>query len=160
MEARMTALRIAVTLVHVWSCVYTCGMSSDEAVERRDEIASDLWELQHDSSWRGISPAMHVIARLLAGIPDDLAWRIECAVAGNDLLARRTAAAVAAAVAVLTCLLLFGQPSTQPQILRQVLSPHMADCVLTAPPPQSTADFRTEIVTCAGAFFSTAPPRR
>jgi hypothetical protein len=160
MEACMSGLRVAMTLVRVWSYLYTCGMSSEAAVERRDEIASDLWELQHDSSWRGVSPAMHVVARLLAGIPDDLVWRVECAAAGDDLLARRAVAAVGAAVAVLACLLFFGQPSTQPQILRQVLSPRMAECVLTAPPPQSTADFRTEIVTCAGAFFGTAPPRR
>src|SRR5262245_26950716 len=159
METRMSGLRLAMTLVRVWSYLYTCGMSSEAAVERRDEIASDLWELQHDCDWRGVSPAIHVVARLFAGIPDDLAWRVECAAAGDDLLARRAVAAVAAAVAVLVCVLLLGRPSTQPQILRQVLSPRMTECVLTAPPPQSTAHFRTEIVTCAGAFFGTAPPR-
>ena len=40
---------------------------------------SDLWESQHDPGARptGMAHAVQIVARLLIGIPDDLAWMFE-----------------------------------------------------------------------------------
>ena len=45
---------------------------------RRRETESDLWESQHDpGASTGIRHAVQIVARLLIGVPDDLAWMFE-----------------------------------------------------------------------------------
>jgi hypothetical protein len=43
--------------------------------ERRDEIASDLWEQVHDVDQP--SAGIEIVARALLGVPADLSWRLE-----------------------------------------------------------------------------------
>jgi len=48
--------------------------------DRRAEIESDLWDFHEDARRRGCSPAaiaLHMLARLIAGLHDDLRWRVE-----------------------------------------------------------------------------------
>lgn len=144
-------LALAGALVRAWTRAYTWQLPAAVAGERRAEIASDLWELQHDPSQGGsLSRAAQTIARLLAGIPDDVRWR-----AGQieifDSMAARRAVAVGAAVLLVTSLvavpaLLAGSaPSGRARV---------EGCVIALPAPESTADLRVTIITCAGAFFS------
>jgi hypothetical protein len=72
------ATRLAIALVRAWTRLYTCGLPPGLRTARRAEIDSDLWELEHDQEpprqgWT----APQILARLLAGIPDDLAWRMD-----------------------------------------------------------------------------------
>ena len=68
-------------LVRNWARVYTLGLPSEIREARRAEIESDLWEHIHDSDLGRDAPspycASHALIRLLAGVPDDLLWRIE-----------------------------------------------------------------------------------
>jgi len=75
---RRTPLRAALSIVRLWTTIYTAGIPETLRDARREEIESDLWEAQHDSQSDPIRlSAMHVVARLVAGIPDDLGWRLE-----------------------------------------------------------------------------------
>ena len=69
------------SLVRSWTRVYTFGLTAEIREARRAEIESDLWEHAHDLELGGdaSSPfcALHELIRLLAGVPDDLLWRIE-----------------------------------------------------------------------------------
>jgi uncharacterized protein (TIGR03435 family) len=76
----MTAglLPLAMTLVRTWTRVYTHGLPQAERNDRQAEIESDLWEFTHDpDAPQGGWAAMQILARLLTGIPDDVAWRID-----------------------------------------------------------------------------------
>jgi hypothetical protein len=75
---KVTMLRLAVTAVLAWTRLYTWRMPPDLRDARRAEIESDVWEFQHDEETKaGLGAAAHLVARLLAGIPDDLLWRSE-----------------------------------------------------------------------------------
>ncbi len=75
-----------------WVGLYTLGLDTDARGERRDEIASDLWEQAHDSPAR--QTALAILLRCLLGIPADLSWRVEQARIG-ELPVRLLAAALA-----------------------------------------------------------------
>ncbi len=64
-----------------WVGLYTLGLQRDTRGERRDEIASDLWEQAHDKPSR--LTAMAILLRCLLGIPADLSWRVEQARIGE-----------------------------------------------------------------------------
>jgi hypothetical protein len=69
-------LELAIALVRLWTRVYTARMSPRLGAARRAEIESDLWEFQQDRVGRGsLPPIVHVLVRLVRGIPDDLCWR-------------------------------------------------------------------------------------
>ena len=68
-------LRAAMYAARLWTRLYTLGLSPRARGERLMEIESDLWEGQHDCGRPVI--AAETIARLLAGVPDDILWRIE-----------------------------------------------------------------------------------
>jgi hypothetical protein len=90
----MNALRLAMTVVRAWTRVYTYGLPPAERIARRAEIDSDLWESKHDpDASRGGWAAMQVLARLLIGIPDDLAWRTDVGATPHGAPARELAAA-------------------------------------------------------------------
>ncbi len=57
-----------------WVDRYTGGLQGETRVERRAEIASDLWEHRADSgeSW---STQLAIVSRCLRGAPADLSWR-------------------------------------------------------------------------------------
>jgi hypothetical protein len=68
--------RLAIALVRMWTRVYTARMSPELRDARRAEIESDLWEFQQDRVARGdLHPIVHVLIRVVLGIPDDLRWR-------------------------------------------------------------------------------------
>jgi hypothetical protein len=85
-------LPLATRLVRAWTRVYTFGVPPAERSARRAEIESDLWELEHDPDMRGRAAAQ-VLARLLLGIPDDLAWRLDVGAAARVAPGRALAAA-------------------------------------------------------------------
>jgi hypothetical protein len=73
-------LRGAIALVGGWTRFYTLHMDPVCRDERRAEIESDLWEFHEDARRGGQAPAViavHMLARLIAGIHDDLRWRLE-----------------------------------------------------------------------------------
>lgn len=68
----------AVRLVSRWTAYYTRDLDSLLAAERRDELASDLWEHGVASEARGASGAAtgaSILWRAARGIPADLSWR-------------------------------------------------------------------------------------
>jgi hypothetical protein len=65
------------SVVRIWTRLYTVGLPANQQLERRSEIASDLWELEHDATSTASARAIQTIARLLLGIPFDLLWRLE-----------------------------------------------------------------------------------
>ena len=70
----------AIGLVRGWTRFYTLRMDLPDRDRRRDEIESDLWEFHEDARRRGYPPAgiaVHMVLRLVFGIPHDLLWRIE-----------------------------------------------------------------------------------
>ena len=94
-------LPLAARLVRAWTFLYTCPLDSDVRDTRRAEIASDLWEFQHDDANRGdISSALHVSARLVSGIRDDVAWSLAEWMARTTPLARIAMLATAVALAL------------------------------------------------------------
>lgn len=61
-----------------WVALYTIGLARDVRQSRAAEIASDLWEQQHDAAREGtrvLAVALSIIGRTLRGIPSDLLWR-------------------------------------------------------------------------------------
>lgn len=96
----------AIGSVRVWTRFYTLQMDPVCRDGRRAEIESDLWEFHEDARRRGHSPqriAIHMLARLLLGVPHDVLWRIEYE--GDEAMMLRrstwmTVAAVGAAVSV------------------------------------------------------------
>src|SRR5688572_21283010 len=78
-------MRFAIACVRTWTWFYTQGLSCDERSARRHEIQSDLWEFKCDMAGNdGFGSALHILLRMLIGIPDDIAWRVEQeAVAGT-----------------------------------------------------------------------------
>ena len=70
----------AIGTVREWTRFYTLHMDPPDRNRRRNEIESDLWEFHEDARRRGYPPAaiaVHMLARLLFGIPHDLLWRLE-----------------------------------------------------------------------------------
>ena len=142
-------LRFAVILVRGWTRAYTWRMPPDLGESRCAEIESDLWELQQDPDrGRGLSPAAQVLGRFFMGLPDDVFWRVEQAVDGHDRLRRRTVALTAGTCVLVVLWVLpswFSRPSGRTRLV---------ECANSSAPPQTTAEFRTRIITCAGVFFT------
>lgn len=66
----MTAERLTLA----WVGWYTRGLADPVRQERRDEIASDLWEHRADADGRRIT-SLAILSRTLRGAPADLSWR-------------------------------------------------------------------------------------
>jgi hypothetical protein len=69
--------QVAAALVRGWTSVYTLGLSREDRARRRQEIESDLWHSLNDPDRRGLAVALVMLTRLVAGIPDDIGWRVE-----------------------------------------------------------------------------------
>jgi hypothetical protein len=138
---------VVIALTRGWLAVYTAHTPRHLAESRRAEIESDIWEMEHDADLTpGLRRNWIVATRLLAGMPDDLAWRLDNAEVGEQLFVRRVCALTAATLLVLS---LWTVPSLFVDGQQQ-----LATCAATARPPQTNADFRLEVMRCAGAFFS------
>jgi len=62
-----------------WVAAYTLGLAPDVRAARRHEVASDLWEHQHDARGSGSNPlgtGLQIVSRTLRGLPADVLWRI------------------------------------------------------------------------------------
>jgi hypothetical protein len=142
----MTALDLAMVLTRVWTRVYTSRLPAVVADERRAEVECDLWEMRHDPTVSaGMRGALIAFARLVDGVADDVAWRVEQAPIERQLLLRRMVALVAAVVLVTG---LWSISSLFAGGARNVDA-----CASQAPAPETGADLRVEVVRCAGAFF-------
>ena len=139
-------LPVAIALTRSWLRVYTCRMPRHLADARRAEIESDLWEMQHDPELppglRGGSMAM---ARLIDGMADDIAWRVDNAAVEEQFVVRRAFAVTAATVLVLS---LWTVPTWLFNGDRDLTA-----CAAAAPrlPASGRLD---DVIRCAGAHFS------
>jgi len=100
-------MRGAVNCVRGWTWLYTWRMSSPWRETRRGEIESDLWEFQCDTAKdHRLGSALHILVRLLIGIPDDLGWRVEhAAMAGTVTQGSIALSARVAGAALFICAL-------------------------------------------------------
>lgn len=135
---------LSVTLVRLWTHVYTWGAPPLVTWERRAEIDSDLGRCftpGTDLLTRGCLAASSRV--WCAAVADDIAWRAEQF--EPDLAMRR---AFAVACAVILVALFWSLPTRFASGRAEV-----ARCAGAAPPAESTPEYRLQIVTCAGAFF-------
>jgi uncharacterized protein (TIGR03435 family) len=100
-------MKFAQACVRVWTWLYTYGLPYDERVRRCKEIESDLWEFEADR--RATQPAVsaiHLLLRLVLGIPDDIGWRVrQASVSGTRTDRTVVLAGRAAGAAVFLCAL-------------------------------------------------------
>src|SRR5688572_28543406 len=97
----MPWLGAAIGIVRAWTRFYTWRMDPTSRARRRAEIDSDLWEfLRNEIDCRAVTRSLHIVFRLVGGIPDDIAWRLENDDFGDKLM-RKTVLIVATSVAVL-----------------------------------------------------------
>lgn len=145
--------RFAAALVSTWTRVYTWRMDAWRRDVRRAEIESDLWEFEHDSNARGLSPAVHVLARLVIGIPSDVCWRVESRLPERPAL--RPHAALAATAALVIAALWMAPVwlgRSQPNVaggLRDCADEYAA----LSPASRTRPDYRMQVFSCVGAFF-------
>lgn len=119
---RSTPLRLAITLVRLWTKRYTSGVPPAIGDRRREEIESDLWEFEHDPDRGGeMASAFRVLARWLLGVPDDVLWKL------NQRTLRPLAVRVAVALATLAVVAIV--------LVGQALRPPTLPTVTPAPPP-------------------------
>jgi hypothetical protein len=141
-------VRAAVALTRLWARIYTTGMPAEAGEDRRADIESDVWEFLHDEDRdRSLTPALVVLGRLLLGVPDDLAWRIERARDADPRTMPRVVAVAATILLLVTVCWLLPASSGTPKPRRATA------CADAQPEPLSTADLRLSVMQCAGAFF-------
>ena len=73
----MNAASVVAAFARRWAATYTFGLPAETRDRRREEIAGDLWEQQHDDE-DGHSrhrSAAGLAARVCSGMPADLLWR-------------------------------------------------------------------------------------
>jgi hypothetical protein len=91
-----------------WVDRYTSGLPAAALADRRDEVASDLWE-HRAALGRGWATDLSMLARCARGAPADLSWR-RAQRTGRRLPGTRTAAkALGWALAAASFLFLVGQ---------------------------------------------------
>src|SRR5258705_402262 len=72
----MRAASIVAACARCWTATYTIGLPAETRDRRREEIAGDLWEQQHDEEDHGRHrSAASLAARVCSGMPADLLWR-------------------------------------------------------------------------------------
>ena len=128
----MTPLDASNAIVRAWTHLYTWRLPEVAREIRRAEIESDLWEFEHDvRDRRSLAPAVHVLARLVCGILDDVSWRASYVTVGA--LPMRAAISIgSAAIAVLLAwVYAVAMPTELPSPAPLV---HVVD-VYPAPPP-------------------------
>ena len=130
------ALRGAVAAVRAWTRVYTFGLPEEQRDARREEIDSDLWESVNDRRSDRRTLALQIVARLIAGMPDDLGWRSEQAAVAS---AWRWRVGLTVVVATVFALWLVGERTTKeklpdlPESLQS--SPYKGKLIDPPPPP-------------------------
>ena len=90
-------LPFAARLVRWWTRAYTLGLPPQDRDARVAEIESDTWEQYEFARTSGNSSrlvVLHVVARLLLGIPMDLSWRLSQIGAERDAFERGVSSAI------------------------------------------------------------------
>ncbi len=84
---------VAAAAVRVWTWLYTLPLGREVRESRRAEIASDLWECDHDAERPGPDGlrATDLLVRALHGLPDDVRWMCEQLPASFDAIGDRVA---------------------------------------------------------------------
>jgi hypothetical protein len=116
------------TLVRRWTHLCTSGLPRDSRDRRRAEIESELWEAE-----RAATSSLIVLARLVLGMPADVAWRVE--------VAHVTPSAYAAALALLAAVITAGwwlTAALDPGELPAPAGPRMRFIAAPPPPPADT----------------------
>jgi hypothetical protein len=75
-------LDIATGMTRTWVSLYTSGLPPEFRDSRRAEIDSDVWEQQRTADLLNQpqgETSLHLLARLVLGIPSDVTWRLEAA---------------------------------------------------------------------------------
>ena len=141
-------LAAALAAVRGWTRLYTARLDAPIRYARRAEIESDLWELHEDARRRGASPtliAVHMVVRLLGGVVDDLAWRVEQIGSLTPFLQQALWASAVASVAFvwwLTSMLQTVAPHTPPEGINVVRLLYPVHPVATVPPlPRPPIEF-------------------
>ena len=133
---RSPLLILAIAVVRAWTRLYTWRMEPGLRATRLAEIESDLWEFRQDESERsGLAPALHVLLRLVSGIPDDLSWRVEYDDFGDRLLRKTLALTGMAAFAVVFITSLWVIAIAMPDRLPPPPPPLQRVIVVFAPAP-------------------------
>ena len=73
-------MQFSIGLARAWTKLYTAGLGRELRTSRLAEIESDLWDQQETDAADGVSrgaTAMDMFARLVTGLTDDIAWRVE-----------------------------------------------------------------------------------
>jgi len=129
----MTPLAIAGTVVRAWAHAYTWRLPDMARDIRRAEIASDLWESEHDpDGHQGVAGALHVLVRLLRGLPDDLQWRASYVTVGAVPMRAAISIASAAIAVLLAWIYAVAMPMELPAPAPLA---HVVDVYLPPPPP-------------------------
>lgn len=72
----MRPASVAASFARGWTAAYTVGLPRGTRDPRRAEIASDLWDQQHEPEGSSDpAPRSSVAARVFLGMPADLMWR-------------------------------------------------------------------------------------
>ena len=132
------SLRVAVWLVRAWTDLYTWRMNDDARAVRVAEIESDLWECANERRQDRVLPLV-ILARLVKGMPDDLAWRTSHFI--HPRAVRRTAAfgaiatVVTAVVAIVVWIVVVAAPAKLPEPRSMMLFSAAPAPPLPPPPP-------------------------
>lgn len=140
----MTPLHASSAIVRTWTRLYTWRLPALARDTRRGEIDSDLWEFTHDHERdRRVAPALHVIARLIAGIPDDVSWRASHVIVGS--MPMRAAISVGTAMIVATAVWVYAitAPVDLPAPVPLVKEIHVYPPPPPPPPPPPRVIRRT-----------------
>jgi cytochrome b6-f complex iron-sulfur subunit len=68
-------LSLAVWMTKAWTHIFTLGLAGVRGRDRREQVASDLWEHTHDAT-AGTGVAFSIFRRLVCGMPADIIWRV------------------------------------------------------------------------------------
>jgi uncharacterized protein (TIGR03435 family) len=159
-----TCMRFAKACVIVWTWLYTHGLSHEDRTRRRREIESDLWEYEADHREKPPAVyAVHLLLRLVLGIPDDIAWRVKQASQSSALTDRSVVLAgrLVGAAVFLCALWIIDADSSRRRTLAPIPTEHVVlspdEGVLTMRAHSTLA--RTVPVLMAGIAATIASPQ-
>jgi hypothetical protein len=72
----MMLITLVIGAVQSWTRLYTCGINEEAGARRRAEVHSDIHE-QLAAEGMTASVAARMFLRMLAGVHDDVVWRVE-----------------------------------------------------------------------------------
>ena len=126
-------LALAGSLTRGWVRTYTTGLPTRIRAERKEEIASDLWEQASEGGSEGNSAntiAAHIFGRAVLGMPADVAWHLG-ELKGDDMqLSNNQKATVGAFIFLGIATLVFGVLLIKSGITQDWLFNDMSDTIM------------------------------